>query len=62
MDLAIRIKHYIDGYERLIGPSDYDLWCKTEQKIGKPIFKVIGIIVNNKYISLEKNKGGQINV
>lgn len=56
MELAIRIKHYIDGYERLVSPFDYDLWCKTEQRIGKPIFKVIGIIINNQYISLEKIK------
>ena len=53
MKIAVRIKHYVDGYERLVGPSDFICWCRTEQKIGKPIFKVIGILVGNQYINLK---------
>lgn len=53
MNIAVRIKHYVDGYERLVSPSDYTYWCKTEKRIGKPIFQVIGILIGNQYINLE---------
>ena len=53
MNIAVRIKHYVDGYERLVGPSEYACWCRTEQRIGRPIFQVIGILVNNQYINLK---------
>ena len=53
MKIAVRIKHCVDGYERLVGPSDFICWCRTEQKIGRPIFKVIGILVGNQYINLK---------
>ena len=53
MDLAVRIRHYADGYERLVGLSDYACWCRTEQRIGKPIFQVIGILIDKQYINLE---------
>mgnify|MGYP003306720633 CR=1 FL=1 len=53
MNIAIRIRHYADGYERLVGPSDYACWRRTEQRIGKPIFQVIGILIGKQYINLE---------
>lgn len=54
MNYAIRIKHYVDGYERLISKSDYILWRKTEQRIGRPIFQVIGFLIDNQYISIKQ--------
>ena len=30
MNIAVRIRHYADGYERLVGPSDYACWRRTE--------------------------------
>lgn len=53
MNVAVRIKHYVDGYERLVSPSDYTYWCRVEQRIGRPIFQVIGILVGNQYINLK---------
>ena len=53
MNVAVRIKHYVDGYERLVGPSDYNIWCETERRMGRPIFQVIGILIGNQYINLE---------
>lgn len=54
MTYAIRIKHYVDGYERIVSRSDYELWRKTEQRIGKPIFQVMGFIVGKKYIDIKQ--------
>ena len=56
MKYAIRIKHYIDGYERIIPPSDYDMWCRVEQELGRPVFEVIGFIVNNQYINVRQDE------
>ena len=53
MNIAVRIRHYADGYERLVGLSDYARWCRTEQRVGKPVFQVIGILVDKQYINLE---------
>ena len=53
MNIAVRIRHYADGYERLVGLSDYACWCRTEQRVGKPVFQVIGILVDKQYINLE---------
>lgn len=53
MEIAVRIRHYVDGYERLVGPSDYASWCRTEQRIGKPMFQVVGILIGKQYINLK---------
>ena len=34
MNIAVRIRHYVDEYERLVSLSDYTYWCKTEKRIG----------------------------
>ena len=31
MDLAVRIRHYADGYERLVGLSDYACWGNNNE-------------------------------
>ena len=54
MTCAIRIKHYIDGYERLVPPSDYELWRKTEKRMGEPIFQVLGILTDREYIDIKE--------
>lgn len=54
MDYAIRIKHYIDGYERIVTPSEYNEWRMVEQESGKPIFQVMGFIVGEKYIDIKQ--------
>lgn len=54
MNYAIRIKHYVDGYERIVSPSEYDSWRRTEQRMGKPIFQVIGFIIGKQYIDVKQ--------
>jgi hypothetical protein len=54
MDYTIRIKHCIDGYERVVTPSEYNEWRMVEQKSDKPIFQVMGFIVGEKYIDIKQ--------
>lgn len=54
MIFAIRIKHYVDGYERIVTLSDYELWRRTEKRMGKPIFQVIGFIIGEKYVDIKQ--------
>ena len=54
MNFLIRIKHYVDGYERIVTPSEYASWRKTEQQLGRPIFQIMGFIVGEKYIDIKQ--------
>jgi hypothetical protein len=53
-DIKVRIKHYVDGYEELVDLHNLALWSQTEQTTNKPIFQVIGVLIGEKYISLQE--------
>ena len=54
MNCAIRIKHYVSGYERIVGLSDYNSWRRVEKRIGRPVFQVMGIIFDRQYIDIKQ--------
>lgn len=53
-DIKVRIKHYVDGYEELVDLHNFALWSQTEQTTNKPIFQVIGVLIDGKYINLKE--------
>ena len=52
--IKARIKHHVDGYEEVVDLQGLELWCQTERKINKPIFRVIGVIVDEIYVPLHR--------
>lgn len=54
MNFSIRIKHYVDGYERIVTPSEYNSWRRTEQRMDRPVFQVIGFVIGNQYIDIKQ--------
>lgn len=55
MDIKFIIEHDVDGYRRVVNYEDLMQWRKLEENLGKRIFGLSGILINDEYFKLKAN-------